>query len=179
MDAGTVSAVNGVIGALLGALVTGVIAWRVAAEERKGAANERETERREQQVYGALQYFTGGTQNRNVGIAVIERYLTVAPELQVTFMPLLINQAIYLLTKSKQVNADHERNNLRRIMNLVLDGPDDPGIRRLYTDLCDVVTTRLSAIPADQPKRPPDPGLLGVEVEKRDLVTWRTGLGCT
>src|SRR5688572_13683911 len=71
--------------------------------ERREIAKDRERERREQQLYAALQNFKGGTQRRNIGIAVIEQYWSILPEMRPILRPLLINQAIYLLKESKQV----------------------------------------------------------------------------
>ena len=41
-----------------------------------------------------------------------------APHLRSIFVPLLVNQALYLLEESEQEEARHERENLDRIMEL-------------------------------------------------------------
>lgn len=82
-----------------------------------------------------------------------------------------------MLTNSKEVNDLHERDNLKRIMSLVLDGNTDPDVRRFYPDLREAVRGRLDDIPENQTKRTHDPKLRGVEVEKEMLETWQEALG--
>jgi hypothetical protein len=175
-----VGALIGFVGAVLGALISGLITWRVAKDQIKVANEQIETERasaEKARIYTALHHFTGGTQNRNVGIAVIEQSWTAMPDTKALVRPLLVNQAIYLLTNSKEVNDLHERDNLKRIMSLVLDGNTDPDVRRFYPDLREAVRGRLDDIPGNQTKRTHDPKLRGVEVEKEMLETWQEALG--
>ena len=106
---------NEVIAALIGASV-GVT---IAIVQAVLGYLERKRSRRDANLFQAFQYFDGGTQRRNIGIAIIEGLWQEAPHLQGLFVPLLANQAIYLLTASEQSEARHEQDNLRRIMGLV------------------------------------------------------------
>jgi hypothetical protein len=77
-----------------------------AAEERDRAQREAEAERerarRDAYLFQAFRYFTGHTQPRNVGISIIEGFWQEAPDLRGVYIPLLVNQAVYLLAGSKQ-----------------------------------------------------------------------------
>jgi hypothetical protein len=105
---------NEVLTALIGASV-GVT---IAVVQAVLGYLERKRSRRDASLFQAFQYFDGGTQRRNIGIAIIEGLWQEAPHLQGLFIPLLVNQAIYLLTVSEQSEARHEQDNLRRIMGL-------------------------------------------------------------
>jgi hypothetical protein len=106
---------NEVIPALIGASV-GVM---IAVVQAVLGYLERMRSRRDASLFQAFQYFDGGTQRRNIGIAIIEGLWQEAPHLRGLFIPLMVNQAIYLLTVSEQSEARHEQDNLRRIMALV------------------------------------------------------------
>lgn len=179
--------VYGFVGAILGALISGVITWYAAREQFERERKLREQEQREQHIYTALNLFTGGTQNRNVGISVIQQYLATMPDLIASFAPLFVNQAIYLLTESNSVKDLHEFNNLDRIMDLVFIAHNDRGSARPDPGLCHALDRRLGKIPRDAPDdwRRPDPDkskgekdLKGVEVDKGTLMTWRETFGC-
>jgi hypothetical protein len=106
---------NEVITALIGASVGVTIALMQAVL----GYLERRKSRRDTALFQAFQYFDGGTQRRNIGVAIVEGLWQEAPHLRGLFIPLLVNQAIYLLTVSDQSEARHEQDNLRRIMVLV------------------------------------------------------------
>ena len=121
-------------GAVLAAAVTGIISVTIATlgflngrDERDDRErvrtedyNERREIRREEVVLRALEYFTGKTQRRNVGISIVEFHWDATPRLRGVFVPLLVNQAVYLLEQSDQTSERHEADNLRRIMVLLL-----------------------------------------------------------
>ena len=88
--------------------------------ERKEDFEIEQRRQREDSVLQALQYFGGRTQVRSVGVSVIDGLWDETPEFRSIFVPLLINQAIYLLEESKQESAKHELFNLRRIMDLLI-----------------------------------------------------------
>lgn len=147
-----------------------------AAEERKQFALEREKERREQRLFDALQYFAGGSQKRNVGISVVEGAWRELPDWKATLRPLLVNQALYLLLVSDEIDDWHERDNLRRLMRLVLEDHEDPEGRRHYSDLRAAVKRRLADVSAIQPERAKTSELRGVEVHYDDLSGWSKAL---
>jgi hypothetical protein len=73
---------------------------RQKIQDREAA--ERINTRQEENVLRALEYFTGQTQRRNVGIAIVEGYWHTTPHLRGILVPLLVNQAVYLLEQSKK-----------------------------------------------------------------------------
>ncbi|MDR7255111.1 hypothetical protein J2X46_004113 [Nocardioides sp. BE266] len=108
---------------LVAALLTALISVVVATYgylDRKAAAAERGEQRYEDIVLKSLEYFTGGTQRRSVGVAVVEGAWNNAPNLRPIFVSLLASQAIYLLDESKQEDAAHEQQNLSQIMDLLV-----------------------------------------------------------
>jgi hypothetical protein len=171
--------VVGLGAALASALVTVVLAVLGSQERRqesiqRTAAAEREERERaclrhEQRAFGALEYFTGDTQRRNVGIAIIEGSWRDVPEMRRVFVPLLANQASYLVEKSKQKDAVHEIDNCRRIVGLLIawepelsSGPESV----YYEQLCAVIRRRLdspSGVAADD---------RGVDVGREQLDDW-------
>jgi len=73
----------------------------------------------EEIFFHALDWLSGGTQKRNLGIAAIEGYWQNRSFRELS-IALLSNSAIYLLLESRQEDAEHELNNLYRMMNLLL-----------------------------------------------------------
>lgn len=67
-----------------------------------------------------VSYLTGKTQARNVGIAVLQGLAPRSRQFRGAVVPLLANQAIYLLEESEQGSKAHEVENLRRIMSLAI-----------------------------------------------------------
>lgn len=108
----------------IGPIVVGTAALVLAAHEatrRSYESDQARRERREARVFEALKWFEGKTQRRNIGIAVVEGAWSETPHLRATLIPLLINQAIYLLAESKQREAAHEADNRIRLMRLITD----------------------------------------------------------
>jgi hypothetical protein len=166
---------------LVAAVVPGVISVVVAVIghlDRRQAAAERESLRRredqereslryEQIIPSSLDYFTGKTQRRNVGIAVLQGAWSKAPHLRSIFVPLLVNQALYLLEESEQEEARHERENLDRIMELVISSRSlDVASADTYQRLHDSLARRLNGTT----------GRKGVAVEADTLRAWLDAL---
>jgi hypothetical protein len=101
-------------------LVVALGGWIFAAVMYWLSYRERQATRKEDQLFRTLAWFEGHTQKRSIGIAVTEAYWKDSPRSRTILIPLLGNQAIYLLAVSKQGTA-HERNNLERIMGLITD----------------------------------------------------------
>jgi hypothetical protein len=169
---------------LVAAVVPGVISIIVAVIghlDRRQAAAEREVLRRredqereslryEQIILSSLDYFTGKTQRRNVGIAMLQGAWSKAPHLRSIFVPLLVNQALYLLEESEQEEARHERENLDRIMELVINSrPFDVASADTYQRLHDSLERRINRTM----------GSRGVVVEEDTLRTWLDALAAT
>lgn len=90
----------------------------------------------------SLEHLGGGSQERNLGISALEFYWKDYQKEQHLIIPVLVGAAIYLLTESKQSDAQHERYNLIRIMGLLLVNNEivssvraDESMTRCYCDL--------------------------------------------
>ena len=161
---------------LVAALVPGVISVVVsvfAYVERKDATSERESIRNSEKqeradvrtqdlVLRSLDFFTGKTQRRNVGVSVVEGAWDSAPRLRQIFVPLLVNQAVYLLEGSDQRDAAHEKENLRRIMDLLL--------KSVTTESIDAST--YSPVTASLSRRLAGRVEKGVDVSAEQLNEW-------
>lgn len=172
--------VPGLIGVVVAAL--GYLDRKQAAAERTRARDqeaieresirerdehEREVIRYEEIVLKSLDFFTGKTQRRNVGISIVQGAWNRATHLRPIFVPLLVNQAVYLLEESGQDEARHEKENLDRIMQLVIDsvaGNDFP--QTMYQRLDESLERRLVG---------PSPGK-GVTVTGEQLARWKSAL---
>lgn len=113
-----------VAAAVYGALVAGVVSIVLAGlglVERWIERTEQSRQNTEARVFETLHYFQGGSQARNVGIAVLETYWDDPRlrQLRDLCVPLLANQAMYLLRASKQEDKAHEQDNLRRMIELL------------------------------------------------------------
>jgi hypothetical protein len=92
------------------------------ADERTNDLQERTQAKREEFLFRALEHFGGHTQERSVGIAIAEAYWKSTPEQLDVLVPLLLNQLVYLLAvqpSNKTADAAHERQNVRRIAQLL------------------------------------------------------------
>jgi hypothetical protein len=69
----------------------------------------------------SLEHLGGGSQERSLGISALEFYWNDYKNERKLIIPILVGAAIYLLTESKQEDAEHERYNLKRIMHLLLE----------------------------------------------------------
>jgi hypothetical protein len=126
------------VGAVAGAAVSGLVAVVLAvlsSVERQRERQEREVEQRlerqerersstEEYLVRSFQYFVGGQQKRSIGISAIEGFSAEVPRLRGVFIPLLVNQVIYVLTKvpedpADKILDDHEKDNLERMIELL------------------------------------------------------------
>jgi len=128
---------------------------------------ERKHARRDQHLFEALSWFSGGTQKRNIGISVVEGYWAEIPHLRGILVTLLVNQAIYLLTQSEQYKSSHERNNFCRIMRLLLNFIDlKERSPHQHKWLFEALNERIN----EKCKK-------GVEISMNDLKDWKDRLG--
>jgi hypothetical protein len=109
MEPGTILGALGVLGGFAGMLLQQYWHRRDAEQARLQA-----------HVLDSLKWFEGKTQKRSIGIAVVEGNWDRFPDLRAMWVPILTNQAEYLLAESGQDDAIHERENLIRIMRLLL-----------------------------------------------------------
>lgn len=94
--------------------------WGIAVFSLLRNQKSLEEQKTKEQLFNALKWFEGGVQKRSIGISVIEAHWQTYKDLKPVWITLLTNQAIYLLTESSERDNDVERDNLDRIMNLIL-----------------------------------------------------------
>ena len=149
--------------ALIGATIAGSFALGqtgIGFVERREAGRIAERERRESYVFQALQHFTGHSQPRSVGISVLEGSWDSLPELRPMLVPLLCNQAIYLIRQSGQEDAAHEVDNLHRILELLIRTPrPDPALGTYYANLQKSLGDRIAKPPPPQAEAKVQKGL--------------------
>jgi hypothetical protein len=86
---------------------------------------ERYYRQRQETLIHALEYLTGGSQKRSVGIALIEGLWYKGHPNHRAIIPALTNQAVYLLLETES-KGRHQFHSWVRIMNLILRVPPDP-----------------------------------------------------
>lgn len=135
-----VAALIGAAGLVVGTAIAGGMTFLQARRE----ARERERIRREQNLLAAFQYFVGRTQPRSVGLSIIEASSRDMPTFLPMFVPLLVNQAIYLITQSKEKeDAALEYRNLDRILALLAKSAALPGAADSDPELSDLLRERV------------------------------------
>lgn len=104
-------------------------------------AFERFYQQRQQIMLRALEYLTGGSQKRSVGVALIEGLSYKRHPYWRAILPALMNQAVYLLlaTRSK---ASHQSQNFARIMILILRVPYKSEFQHYFIELIEALRTR-------------------------------------
>jgi len=105
---------------------------------------ERYYRERQQTLIHALEYLTGGSQKRNVGIALIEGLWYKGHPNHRAIIPALTNQAVYLLLEAES-KGRHQFHSWVRIMNLILRVPPEPIFRDFYIDLIEALDRRAEA----------------------------------
>jgi hypothetical protein len=166
MDPSIVAAIVGAI-AVLAASSVAYYAQRLAHKQKS-----------EENFFRALEWLTGESQRRNVGIAAVKffwtgdkRFKDLNKRFRALSIEALSNSAVYLLLESKQGTAAHELNNLKRIMDdLLLNTAriEADGIPR-YEELQEAVQRAI--------KRQEREGKgNGLQVDKEKLKDWDNGL---
>ena len=76
--------------------------------------------RLEQHVFESLNYFSGRTQRRSIGLAVIQANWDKMPHLHSTWVSVLVAQAVYLLSEvDRKDTSEHEVTNLNNIRSIL------------------------------------------------------------
>ena len=86
--------------------------------------HERNQAREEERLQETLQYFTGGTQKRSIGIALIEGVWQTKGKYLDTLVPVIANQLVYLLVTTDSQKEAHEERNLVRLFNIFKSVPE-------------------------------------------------------
>ncbi len=93
--------------------------WVVAILQAALGFLERKKEKNDAILLKTVDYFTGGSQKRSVGIALVEGFIRKKGTYHEIVAPLLSNQFVYLLLSSDSDSAVHEERNLIRVFNLL------------------------------------------------------------
>ena len=119
--------------------------------------------RKQELFVTSLQFLTGGSQRRSVGIAIIENLSSKSNKYNNGIIPALINQAVYLLLESKQSDARHEFHNLIRILTLILRLKYDKKFYDYYCELNTALIIRSKNIKQSK----------GIEITPESAKLWR------
>jgi len=115
-----------------------------------------------------LQYLAGGSQNRNLGIAALG-LAWESKRHRKHIAQLLVGTALYLLLESKQDDAAHEKNNLRRLMALILAAKSSGDLQRSDgVALAQAIDAKLESGAGNRP---------GLFLTNEILEEWRACLG--
>lgn len=96
--------------------------WLFAFYQMRQAQRAAQAGRLEQHLFDSLDWFSGKTQRRSIGIAVVKANWDAYKALRPTWLSVLVSQAIYLLKESESHHKSHEHANLYAIMDLVRKG---------------------------------------------------------
>lgn len=118
--------------------------WVVALFTVWMGYRERREAREEDTLREALNYFTGGTQKRSIGIAFIEGRFRNDPRFQDIWIPVISNQFVYLLIETDSEDEAHEIRNLVRVYRLLSSIPSFKcRFSSVHGDVLDVIETKL------------------------------------
>lgn len=144
-------------------VIAAVGGWLVAGILAVTAYLERRGEQRHKVLLQALEYLTGGSQKRSVGIALIEGLWEKDFPYLRSLLPALINQAVYLLLETESREGRHQFHNWLRIMDLILRAPRVPALFEQYTEISHALFLHIEA---EQPLS------RGIEMTKETAQIW-------
>ena len=151
------------IAAALGGWVFAIIQLRAQQKQERRAL-----------LYASLEKFSGQTQNRAIGLAIVEANWTEWPDLHATWVGVLVNQAVHLLTGSKEHESQTERANLERAVRILNQGKGLLGPHEKLA-LDQALTTALDSSPTARVEAECI-SRVGVYVECATLRKWRSDL---
>jgi hypothetical protein len=123
---------------------------------------ERYRREKQQTLIHALEYLTGGSQKRSVGIALIEGLWYRGHPYYRAIIPALTNQAVYLLLQTES-KGRHQFHNWLRIMDLVMRVPPQSQLRNYYVELIEALETR---------SEPSERDSLGIDIPPETALMW-------
>lgn len=136
--------------------------WVVASLQFYFGYRERREQREEDLLAKTLAYFEGKTQRRSIGISLVEGIWAPRKRYMDIIVPVLVNQAVYLLLSSSSVNAVHEERNLLRLFGL---------LERCIPD-CSNPTNHRNEILDAILRRDPELEERGIPLGRSTLETW-------
>jgi hypothetical protein len=141
----------------------------LSMRERSLAAKEADRVKLRDVLYESLKWFEGRTQNRSIGIAVVRTSWDTHPEFHALWIEVLANQVIYLLAAQKPKERRHELENLRRMVDILIQ----------KASLIDVHTRDiLCETMANKANEQIDEGLPLTSDLKNNLQQWLKDLKC-
>ena len=139
--------------------------WLIALLTILLGYRERKSAREEERLGKTLDYFTGGSQRRSIGISLLEGVWASNPRFRGVLVPLIANQIVYLLLSSESHDAHNERNLTRLVMIFTAI----PAIKELYGDrwgdVCDAISRKYGG------------ETKGIAIPKSTLMFWAKNLG--
>jgi hypothetical protein len=102
---------------------------------------ERFVRERQQTLERALEYLTGGSQKRSVGVALIEGLWHRRHPYYRAIIPALTNQAVYLLLETES-KGRHQLHTFMRIMDLIMRVPPKSFLRNFYIEIIEALQAR-------------------------------------
>ena len=109
---------------------------------------ERYIRERQQTLIRALEYLTGGSQKRSVGIALIEGLWYRKYPYYRAIIPALTNQAVYLLLETGS-KGRHQLHTWLRIMDLILRVTAKQSLHSFYKELVEALESRAETVSAE------------------------------
>ena len=107
------------IGGWIFAAVQARKAHQAAQRLQEAALEDARLAQMQEHLFASLDFFSGRTQRRSIGIAVVKANWDRFPHLRPTWVSILVSQAIYLLTESGSHHKRHELQNLKDIVALL------------------------------------------------------------
>lgn len=107
--------------AFLSPLLIALGGWLAAGYFASSGRKAQDREKMREHLFDSLQWFEGGSQKRSIGVSVVEAHWKSHKEMQPIWRVLLFNQAIHLLSISKERESKTELDNLHRIMKILSD----------------------------------------------------------
>ena len=139
-----------------------------AARRHELDLEEAKLSRLEEHLFNSLEFFSGKTQRRSIGIAVVSANWDQFDHLRPTWVSILVSQAIYLLTESKSHDKTHELQNVKDIIGILLKSNAQINVGDKSDLIAAIQTNR---------KNKPDQKKNGLKIiESHDLDLWEKAL---
>lgn len=141
--------------------------WIVAIAQATFSFLERRKEKNDEILFKTVEYFTGDSQKRSVGISLIEGLISQKKNYHEILAPLLANQFVYLLLSSDSESSAHEQRNLVRIYFVLKGILNDDKEKHWYVrcEVLDAITRRMEG-----------PEKSKINVAEPTLQLWKEGL---
>ena len=160
-----------VIASVVASLLIATGGWWLAFYQMKQAQRAAKAARLEQHLFDSLDWFSGKTQRRSIGIAVVRANWDAYDALRPTWLSMLVSQAIYLLKESESHHKSHEHANLYAIMDLVRKG-------RATLQASDRDELLAAVIENRENQKSPDKSKHGLkDIDESHYTTWEGELG--